>query len=183
MKDILEVAVTNVDKNIVDYIGIFSPIVLSVVAILISIWNSFWSRNIKQVESNLLWDDLFSTFFIIVRNTGRKTLVIKSVSLVAYDNKTNKLYELGTRENAWAIKQNKGYIKENEAMVIYPMYGSVYDVFAYKERAFDVNESNCDLPVELRIKDIDDRRWNFKTPFTLGEIDEKLKGAYTFEKS
>lgn len=181
LKDILEVAVVNINEDIVDYIGIFSPILLSVIAILISMWNSFWAINIKRVESNLVWDDLFASFFIIIRNTGRKTLVIKSVSLVAYDNKNGEMYELGTRENAWAIKQNKGYIKENEAIVINPMYGSIYDVFAYYGRAFDVDESNRDLPVELWVKDIDNKIWKFKTSFVLGEIDEKMECAVTVE--
>lgn len=181
MKEILEIAIVNIDKDLVDYIGIFSPIVLSVVAILISMWNSFWCKNIKKVEGNLVWDDLFSSFFITIRNTGSKTLMIKSVSLVACDTKNNELYELGTRDNAWAIRQNRKYIKENEAMVINPIYGSIYDVFAYKGHAFEVDETNCDLNVELRVEDMDNKMWEFETPFTLGEIDEKLGYAVTCE--
>lgn len=180
MKDIIEVVV-NMDKDIVDYIGMFSPILLSIIAIFISMWNSFWAVNIKRVESTLVWDDLRASFFIIIRNTGGKTLVIESVSLVAHDNKNDEMYELGTRNNVWSIKQKEVYIKPNEAMVINPIYGSIYDVFAYKGHAFDVDKSNSNLCVELIVKDIDNKEWKFKTSFTLGEIDKKLEFATAVE--
>ena len=66
------------EKDVWDYVGIFAPIILSVVAIVISMWNSFWSKNVKKLEANMVWDDLYNSFFIIVRNTGNKTLVINS---------------------------------------------------------------------------------------------------------
>ena len=129
----------------------------------------------------MVWDDLFNSFFIIIRNTGNKTLVIKSVSLTAYNKKTKELFELGTRENSWAIKQEKAFIEVNEAITIAPMYGSIYDVFAYRGHAFDVTDENKDLNVMISVTDIDNHTWKNKTSFTLGEIDEYLQFATTVE--
>lgn len=169
------------EKDIWDYVGIFAPIILSIVAIVISMWNSFWSKNVKKLESNMVWDDIYNSFFIIVRNTGNKTLVIKSISLESYDKKTKERYELGTRENVWAIKQEKSFVEPNEAITIAPMYGSIYDVFGYRDHAFDVSEKNKNLKVSIIVKDIDNHIWKNKTSFTLGEIDEKLSYATTVE--
>lgn len=171
----------SLQKDIWDYLGIIAPIILSVIAILISMWNSFWSRNIKKLEANMVWEEIRATFFIIIRNTGKKTLVIKSVSLIAFDKKNKQAYELGTRDNAWSIRQEKGYIEENEMMVISPIYSSIYDVFAYRGHAFDVTDDNKDLIVNIIVTDIDGKAWEFSTPFTLGEIDEKLSYAVTVE--
>ena len=41
------------EKDVWDYVGIFAPIILSFVAIVISMWNSFWSKNVKKLESNM----------------------------------------------------------------------------------------------------------------------------------
>lgn len=169
----------SLQKDTWDYLGIIAPILLSIVAILISMWNSFWSRNIKNLEANMVWEEVRATFFIIIRNTGKKTLVIKSVSLMAYDKENQEEYELGTRDNAWSIRQEKGYIAENEMMVLSPIYGSIYDVFAYKGHAFSVTKNNEDLMVNIIVTDIDGKRWTFKTSFTLGEIDQKLCYAVT----
>ena len=169
------------EKDVWDYVGIFAPIILSVVAIVISMWNSFWSKNVKKLEANMVWDDLYNSFFIIVRNTGNKTLVIKSITLVAYDKKTKEKYELGTRENVWAIKQEKSFVEPNEAITIAPMYGSIYDVFGYRDHAFDVSDKNKNLKVLIIVKDIDNHVWKNKTIFTLGVIDEKLSYATTVE--
>lgn len=59
------------------------------------------------------------------------------------------------------------------------MYGSIYDVFGYRDHAFDVSDKN--LKVSIIVKDIDNRVWKNKTIFTLGEIDEKLSYATTVE--
>ena len=171
----------SVQKDIWDYIGIVAPIILSVVAILISMWNSFWSQNIKKLEANMIWEDIRCSYFIIIRNTGKKTLVINSASLSAYDKKSKKNYELGVRNNAWSIKQEKGYIETNEMVVIAPIYGSIYDVFAYKGHCFDVTDEIKELKVCLTVTDIDGKAWRFDTPFTLGEIDEKLSYASTVD--
>jgi len=181
LEEVLKQIATALEKDLWDYIGIFAPIILSVIAIGISMWNSFWSRNIKKLEANMVWDDLHCSFFIIIRNTGNKTIVIKSVSLTAYDKKTKELYELGTRDNAWAIKQEKAFIEANEAITISPIYGSIYDVFAYQGHAFDVTNENKDLNVVISVTDIDNHTWKNKTSFTLGKIDEYLSCAVTVE--
>lgn len=181
LEDVLKQIASTLEKDLWDYIGIFAPILLSVIAIVISMWNSFWSRNIKKLEANMVWDDLLCSFFVIIRNTGNKTLVIKSVSLTAYDKKTKELYELGTRENTWAIKQEKTFIEANEAITIAPMYGSIYDLFAYQGHAFDVTHENKDLEVVISVTDIDNNIWKNKTGFTLGEVDDRLSCAITAE--
>ncbi len=91
-------------------------------------------------------------------------------------------YELGTRNNAWAIRQDKTFINKNEAIAVYPIYDSVYDVFGYKGHAFDVNDKNTNLPVYLVVKDIKNKTWKIKTSFSLGEIDEKLEFATTVDR-
>lgn len=181
MEELLKQIALALEKDFLDYLGIFTPILLSVIAILISIWNSFWSQNIKKIEANLVWDDLLSTFFIIIRNTGIKSVVIDSVSLIACNNKGKEEYLLGTRENSWAIKQEKGYINKNEVMMIAPMYGSIYDVFAYQGHAFDVTGENSDYKVIIEITDIDKKKWKKKTAFKLGEVDDKLNYATTYD--
>lgn len=103
MEEILKQLIHVLEKDCLDYIAIFAPIVLSAVAITISMWNSFWSKEIKKAEADLVWDELNQLFFIIIRNTGNKTLIIESVSLSAYDKKAKNTYELGTRNNAWTV--------------------------------------------------------------------------------
>ena len=151
------------NRDFWDYAAIIAPIFLSVVAIVISLWSSVWSEKIKKIEAFMVWDDLFNTHFIIIKNSGKKSLVIKSVSLYAFDKKTKEIYELGTRENSWAIRQDKTYINQGEAIKIAPIYGSIY------------------LKVKLKITDLDGKTWCFKTAFTLGEIDDSLEYATTFE--
>ena len=74
------------------------------------------------------------------------------------------------------------FINKNEAIAVYPIYGSVYDVFGYKGHAFDVNDKNTNLPVYLVVKDIKNKTWKIKTSFSLGEIDEKLEFATTVDR-
>ncbi len=169
------------NRDFWDYAAIIAPIFLSVVAIVISLWSSVWSEKIKKVEAFMVWDDLFNTHFIIIKNSGKKSLVIKSVSLYAYDKKTKETYGLGTRENTWAIRQDKTYINQGEAIKIAPIYGSIYDVFAYRGHAFDITDKIRNLKVKLKICDLDGKTWYFKTAFTLGEIDDSLEYATTFE--
>lgn len=169
------------NKDFWDYAAIIAPIFLSIVAIVISLWSSMWSEKIKKLEAFMVWDDLFNTHFIIIKNSGKKSLVIKSVSLYAYDKKTKTTYELGTRENAWAIRQEKEYINQGEAIKIAPIYGSIYDVFAYNGHAFDITNEIRNLKVTMKISDLDGKTWCFKTNFTLGEIDDSLEYATTFE--
>lgn len=169
------------ERDFWDYAEIIAPIFLSAVAIVISLWGSVWSEKIKKVEAFMVWDDLLNTHFIIIKNSGKKSLVIKSVSLYAYDKKTKVTYELGTRENTWAIRQDKAYINQGEVIRIAPIYGSIYDVFAYKGHAFDITDEITNLKVKLKISDLDGKTWCFKTAFTLGEINDSLEYATTFE--
>lgn len=127
------------------------------------------------------WDDLLNSHFIIIRNTGKQTVVVKSIMLYAIDKKNNEFYELGTRDNAWAIRQEKPYLESLQAMKIAPIYGSSYDVFSYKGHAFDVDDKNKDLIVYIRIKDISGKQWDFPTQFSLKDIDNALEYATTFD--
>ena len=179
--ELLNAIKTSNHRDFWDYAAIIAPIILSVVAIVISLWSSAWSEKIKKAEAFMVWDDLFATHFIIIKNSGKKSLVIKSVSLYAYDKKTRETYELGTRENAWAVRQEKAYISQGEAIKIAPMYSSNYDVFSYKGHAFAVTDKIRDLKIRIKVTDIDGKTWRFKTKFTLGEIDESLEYATTFE--
>ena len=166
-------------KDFWDYAAIIAPIILSIVAIIISLWSGVWSEKRKKIEAFMVWDDVLSTYFIIITNSGKKSVVINSVSLYAYDKKRKKVYRLGTRENAWASPQNKAYISQGEAIKIVPIYGSIYDIFAYKGHVFDVTDKMRDLKVTLVITDIDGKKWRFKTKFTLGQIDDSLEFATT----
>ena len=169
------------NRDFWDYAAIIAPIILSVVAIIISFWSSVWSETIKKLEAFLVWDDLLSTHFIIIKNSGKRSLIIKSVSLYAYDKKTKETYELGTRDNVWTTGQEKAYIGQDEAIKIVPTYGSIYDVFAYDGHIFDVTDEIKDLKVTLEVSELDGKVWRFKTNFTLGEIDDKIKCASTGE--
>lgn len=181
MVEVLENIANKLEKDMVDYIGVFTPILLSIVAILISMWNSFGVNKIKRVEANMVWDDLLNSFFIIIRNTGTRTLVIKTVSLIAKGKLGDEILELGMRDNTWAIRQDKEFIRENEMMAIKPIYGSLYDVFAYRGHYFGVDEENKDFKIKIVVTDIDGKKWKFKTPFTLGEVEEKLEYATTVD--
>ena len=77
----------------------------------------------------MVWNDLICSFFLLVRNTGKQTLVIKKVVLYVEDTKNGEILELGERDNVWAWGQQKEFIKENEVIVIKPVYGSIYDIF------------------------------------------------------
>ena len=175
----LETIANSLEKGFIDYLGIFTPIILSCIAIIISMWNSFWSQKIKRLEANMVWDDLICSFFLLVRNTGKQTLVIKKVILYVEDTKNGEVFELGARDNVRAAKQQKEFIKENEDIIIKPVYGSIYDVFGYRGHFFGVDDNNKDYIVKMKVLDIDDKQWEFTTPFTLGEVDEKLRYAVT----
>ena len=169
-------------KDLWDCISTIAPILLSFVAILISLWNSFWSQNIKRIESNLVWDYLNQDFFIIIRNTGQKSLIIKSITLIAYDENNDISYELGKRDNVWNSNEDKGYILKNEMIYIKPILGSTFDVFAYKGHGFDVTEEMENLNVIIKITDIDGKKWTKTSDFTLGEIEKILDGNEIFIK-
>lgn len=179
MIPVLETIAKNLEKDIFDYLGIFMPTILSLVAIIISLWTGVWCFRKKRIEAYMVWDDLHRSFFIIIKNSGKRTLIIKEVSLIAYSK--FKKYELGKRDNVWATKQDKSFINENEAIVIKPIYYSLYDIFAYRGHYFGVNKDNEKLKVYIIIKDIDNRKWKIKTSFSLKEVDEKLNYAVTIE--
>ena len=155
-------------------------IIISVIALFISVWNSFIAHRLKHVEANMVWDDLFSTFCILIRNIGKRTVVIKCIKLIAYDSKTD--IELGRRDNCWMIKQQKAYIEANEVMTIYPIHQSIYDIFAYwMQGKIELEEKYKKMSIKLIVYDIDNKNWEFVTPFTWGEIHEKLEYAVTIE--
>lgn len=167
----------SLQKDVWDYLSIIAPLLLSFIALVISLYNSFFANRKKDVDAKLLWDDLQEKFFVIIRNSGKKTLVIDSVSLKATKRKRNhkKAYVLGTRNNVWSANQDKAYISENETISFNPVYGSIYDVFAYKGHAFDISEENESLPVRIIVTDVDGDKWIFETPYTLKELDSKIE--------
>lgn len=103
------------------------------------------------------------------------------MSLIAKGTLGDKVLKLGVRDNTWAIRQENKFIKENEMIVINPVYGSLYDVFAYRGHYFDVNEENQGFKIEIEVVDLDGKVWKFKTPYTLGQIEEKLEYATTVD--
>ena len=169
------------NRDCLDYIAMFTPILLSLVAIFISLWDSVWSFKTKKIDAFMIWDNLRSSHFIIIRNACKRTLIIKSVSLFAYDKRNKELYELGTRDNVWANHNQSTYISQGEAIKIIPEYGSEFDVFAYKGHGFDVIPQNRDLFISMKIVDIDGKTWKVKTNFTLGQIDDSLAHATNAE--
>ena len=169
-----------VQRDFWDFAEIIAPTVLSLAAIFISLWSSIWIEKIKKLEAFMVWDDVMNTHFIIIRNAGKRSLVIKSISLYAYDKKNKKEYTLGTRNNTWAIHQEKAFISQGEAINIAPMYGSIYDVFAYEGHYFEVTDEIRNLTVCMKISDLDGTTWRFKTSFSLGEIDDSLAYASNF---
>lgn len=181
MEQILTIIAQELKKTPIDYLGIFAPSLLSVVAIAISWWNSIGVYKKKRLEANIVWDDLSCTFFFIIRNTGKRTLVIQTVSLVCVDGTNGEELELGMRDNVWSLDTQKGFLKENEMVIFNPVYGSLYDVFAYRGHYFDVDENKQKMPVFLVVTDIDNKKWRYKTLFTLGEIERKLEYAHTYE--
>lgn len=175
MEETLKLIAEKLDKDFWDYFAMFTPLVLSVVAILISLWNSFWSNNVKKVDADLIFDEAMSEFYIIIRNVGKKTIVVNSVSLKAKDLSAGEVYELGKREHLWSQKESEGYIPPNSIIKYTPCNGSIYDVFGYEGHFFDVTDENENLMVNLEVEDMDGQKWIFRTRFTLGEIDKKLK--------
>lgn len=165
------------EKSPTDYLIAIIPIVLSIIAVIISIWNSFGAKKVKQLQATMVWDDLQQSFYILVRNIGNALLVINEIKLVGCDRKRKKELVLGLRNNIWADSQKAGSIRKNEVLIIKPSYGSTYDVFAYRGHSFNVDSTNQNFSVKMYITDIDGKQWEFKTPFVLGEIDEKLSYA------
>lgn len=175
MEESLKLIAERLDKDFWDYFAMFTPLVLSVVAILISLWNSFWSNDVKKIEADLVFDEAMSEFYIIIRNVGKKTIVVNSVSLNTRRSSAGEVYELGKREHLWSQKNDEGYITPNTILKFTPCNGSIYDVFGYQGHFFDVTEENENLVVYLEVEDMDGQKWVFKTKFTLGDIDEKIK--------
>ncbi len=167
-----------IEKDVWDILGVFVPIVLSVIAIAISLWSGYFMYKVKRVDANLIWDDLSRDFYLVVRNACERTLVIDSISLVAYDKTKKEELEIGTRNNAWISNiVNGGPLKKGEMMVISPVYGTIYDVFGYKGHAFDVDDENKSLMVYIHVTDIDGKTWKFKTLFSLWKLDQLVEQA------
>ncbi len=179
MEETLNLIAERLSKDFWDYFAMFTPLVLSTVAILISLWNSFWSINMKKIEANLIWDEAMNDFFVIIRNVGKKTIVVNSISLEAKDSSNGILFELGKRENLWT-SDGEGYIISNQILKYSPCHGSSYDIFAYDGhgccviKGDEVLTPSDDLRVELKIKDMDGKTWKFRTDFSIGDIDKKL---------
>ena len=181
MEQYLEEIVVALQRDTFDYWSVVAPILISVVAIVITIWSNFWSKNYKSLDALLVWDDLFNTFFVLIVNDGNKTLVIDTVSLVAYKLGQKTEYELGSRKNTWASQNGKVHLSPGEAMRINPTYGSIYDVFAYRGHCWGVTKENENLKVRVIVTDIKKKKWVKKTSFTLKEIEEKLEYAVTMD--
>jgi hypothetical protein len=162
------------NRDFWDYAAIIAPIALSVVAIIISLWSGVWSDKIKKLDAFLAWDGLSERHHIIINNSCKRSLVISTVSVYAYDRKKKEVYELGVRKNVWTAAKEKAYIRPGEAFSFSPVYGSVYDVFAYKGHTFDVTEQMRGLPVYLKVSDLDGKTWRIKTNFSLGQIDDDV---------
>lgn len=160
-------------KDVFDYIAIIAPLVLSTVAIILSLYNSFFSCRRKNIEAKLLWDEVKYRFIVAIRNSGKKTLVINQVKLVAFYN-GKEMLELGSKENVWSVNLEKTFIKENEMISFVPTYGSIYDIFAYKGHYFDISNENKNFKVFLVVTDADNHKWQFDTHLTLGDLDCKI---------
>ena len=179
MEKTLKLIAESLEKDFWDYFAMFTPLILSTVAIFISLWNSIWSINIKKIEANLIWDEVANDFFVIIRNVGKKAVVVNSVSLEAKDSINGILFELGKRENLWT-SDGEGHIMSNQILKYSPCRGSTYDVFAYYGHGYcivsgdEILEPNDDSEVYLKIKDIDGKIWSFKTVFSMKDIYKKL---------
>lgn len=177
MEDLLnqlkEISNLLIYRDFWDYIEIIAPLGLSVVAIIISLWSAVWSEKKKKLEAFIVWDDLYEKFFVIIKNSGKKSIIIDSVKLFSYDKKSKTQYELGTRENVWVLGDNT-FISPNEALKYEPTLGSIYDIFAFKGHYFDVTREMENLKVKMKVLDIERNAWVFKTRYTLGEINDKV---------
>lgn len=174
MEQILKDISQKLDKDFIDYLSIFASLLISTVAIVLTIWNTIIVKKHKSAEAYLRWDDLSMKFIIIIRNTGFKLLIIDTITLLAYDEKTKKELCLGNLCNVWALNSEQRFIKNDEILIITPDTRSIYDLFAYKGHSFYVDNINKNYKVKILITDIDNKKWEFKTNYTLLEIDEKI---------
>jgi hypothetical protein len=165
------------ERDFWDYVEIIAPLILSLVAIIISLWSGIWSAQIKKLQAFLVWDEHTRCHHIIVSNSCRRPLVISTISLYASRRKLKEKYILGVRENAWATTQEDAYIRPGEAINHTPLYGSLFDVFAYKGHVFDVTEQMRDLPVYIKVTDLDNKTWRFRTNYSLGDLDDAVDFA------
>ncbi len=167
----IDVITTALEPTVLDYFIAIIPIIISVIALMISVHSN---KKIKKLESTLVWDDLHSKYYILIKNTGNKSVILKSITLYAFDKKTKTYYNLGTRENAWSSTPEKAYIEPNTAICIEPSLRSNYDVFSYRGHIFEVTDDIRDLPIKIAVKDTDNKSWENETKIFLGEIDDVL---------
>ena len=155
-----------------EILEIVAPLVLSIVAIGITFITSVYLPNKKKAEGNLIWDDRVNYYTIVVKNMGGCAIVIDSVELFIKDGLKRK--SLGKREHLWRTEEGVEMVMPGGAIAYVPVYGSLYDVFAYKGHYFDVDKSNEDKQVYICVKELTGKTFKGKTGYTLGKLDETI---------
>ena len=170
-----EIVRVSVERDWFDICIALIPLVISLVSVGLALYTLFRERHIKDIEGNLVWDDFNAKLYIIVRNIGRRVIVIDKITMLARSNKRKEALCLGTRENVWSAEDGLSQIRENEMLVLQPNCNSNYDVFSYRGHAFDVDKTNEGYRVYLVITDLDKRTWEFATLYSLGELHEYVE--------
>lgn len=173
MVEALEEINKSLQTSYLDIIGIFSPIVLSCIAIILTLWDSVWSKKVKGVHADLIWDDLMEDYCVLIRNTGKRDLVIKEVTLFGEGKK--KSYELGKRDNVWRASENNSVLTEGNIIVIKPRYGSLYDLFAYSGHYETPEGEDAEQKVKIMVKDIEGKKWVFTSNESFNEMDKNVE--------
>lgn len=159
-------------KDWVDIIGIFAPLILSIVTILFAVYTTIILPKKTKFSVTLYWDDLICRFVVLIINQGKTSIIIDKVRLFIY--KDGKEKKLGERRCICSDTGKVIVIEPGQAFSFIPIRGSIYDLFGYKGHYFDVTDDIKSKNVYIEAIDIQGEKSKQKTEFTLGEIDENI---------
>lgn len=161
-----------VEKDVVDYISIFAPLLLSILMAGFTIYATMILPKKRKFTASLYWDDLMCRYVVLIINQGNVSIVIDKVRLFIKtdDGELN----LGDRRCVCDSNGKIIVIESGQACSFIPTKGSIYDVFGYKGHYFDVTDDNKLSKVYIEAIDIKGKKCTEQTDFTLEEIDEQL---------
>lgn len=179
LKELLQV-IDNFNQNDwVDILGVFAPLLFSVVTILFTVYTTMVLPKKISFTATLFWDDLMDRFIVLIINQGNASIVIDKVRLFIYGAEGEQ--NLGERRCFCDTKGKVIVIEPGKAFSFTPRKGSINDLFGYKGHYFELTEDIRFKKVYIEAKDIKGNMYKEETKFFLGEIDEYME--YQNEKN
>lgn len=129
-----------------------------------------------KINTGLIWDEALNEYTVVIQS--KEILIIEvSLSILGigregsnYIKKELQAFELGKKCLIDKIFDNNSDIKFNPTV-------SNYDLFSYfGNKILDYKRQNKNIYIIL--KDINGKKYKFKTKFKFKEIDEKLEIAF-----